>query len=76
MNPPTGCRFNTRCRFVRESCRRDDPALADDSGHATACPWWREFPPAPAIAGHIGQDKDRIRLDRLQAAFVATQEAT
>mgnify|MGYP003346974986 CR=1 FL=1 len=76
MNPPPGCRFNTRCRFARDSCRRDEPALADEAGHATACPWWREFPPAPAIAGHTGQNEDRIRLDRLQAAFVATQEAT
>ena len=77
MNPPSGCRFHTRCRFAMESCRRDDPALVDDGrSHATACPWWPEFPPSPAIAGHAGQNQDRIRLDRLQAAFVSAQEAT
>ena len=28
MNPPSGCRFHTRCRFAREACRRDVPVLA------------------------------------------------
>jgi peptide/nickel transport system ATP-binding protein/oligopeptide transport system ATP-binding protein len=77
MNPPPGCRFHTRCRFARESCRRDEPELTDDgSGHATACPWWPEFPPPPAIHETAGQDQDRLRLDRLQAAFVSQTEAT
>jgi peptide/nickel transport system ATP-binding protein/oligopeptide transport system ATP-binding protein len=77
MNPPGGCRFHTRCRYVRESCKRDEPALASDAaGHATACPWWPEFPPSPALAGHTGQDRDRQRLDRLQAAFIPEQEAS
>ncbi|HEY6982628.1 dipeptide ABC transporter ATP-binding protein [Reyranella sp.] len=74
--PPPGCRFHTRCPFARESCRRDVPALADDgTGHATACPWWPDFPPAPTLEAGGGQDQDRIRLDRLQAAFVP-QEAS
>ena len=77
INPPTGCHFHTRCRFAKESCRRDEPALADDgAGHATACPWWPEFPPSPVIFEAAGQDQDRIRLDRLQAAFVPQTEAT
>jgi peptide/nickel transport system ATP-binding protein/oligopeptide transport system ATP-binding protein len=76
MNPPSGCRFHTRCRFARESCKRDEPALVDDAGHATACPWWPEFPPLPALAGRAGQDQDKLRLDRLQAAFIPGQEAS
>ncbi len=76
MNPPSGCRFHTRCRFARESCRSDEPALVDDgAGHTTACPWWAEIPPAPALAGHVGQAQDKQRLDRLQAAFISQQEA-
>jgi len=27
MNPPPGCRFHTRCPFVRDSCRHDVPVL-------------------------------------------------
>jgi oligopeptide/dipeptide ABC transporter ATP-binding protein len=76
MNPPSGCRFHTRCRFAKESCRRDVPTLVDDgTGHATACPWWPEFPPPPAIRETTRQDQDRLRLDRLQAAFVSSTEA-
>ncbi len=74
--PPPGCRFHTRCRFAKESCRRDVPALTDDgTGHATACPWWPEFPPASMTIGAAARADDKARLDRLQAAFVK-QEAT
>ncbi|MBS0537419.1 MAG: dipeptide ABC transporter ATP-binding protein [Proteobacteria bacterium] len=82
LNPPPGCRFHTRCRYARESCRRDEPSLAyDDSpgsgtGHATACPWWPEFPPAPTVLEGTGRDQDKARLDRLQAAFVTGQEVS
>ena len=71
--PPPGCRFNTRCPFVRESCRVDVPALLDDgTGHATACPWWPELPAAPPLIAQGGTAQDRARLARLQAAFVST----
>jgi peptide/nickel transport system ATP-binding protein/oligopeptide transport system ATP-binding protein len=79
LNPPSGCLFHTRCAYAREACRRDVPALTDDgplghpSGHATACPYWPEFPPAPALVEATGQNQDRIRLARLQAAFVSAQ---
>jgi peptide/nickel transport system ATP-binding protein/oligopeptide transport system ATP-binding protein len=74
MNPPSGCRFHTRCCFAREACRHDVPVLADDgTDHATACPYWAEFPPAPVLAEARGQDQDRTRLERLQAAFVSAQ---
>jgi oligopeptide/dipeptide ABC transporter ATP-binding protein len=77
LNPPPGCHFHTRCAYARESCRRDAPPLALDGadGHATACPWWQELPPPAALAATARQEQDRLRLDRLQAAFV-TQEAT
>jgi peptide/nickel transport system ATP-binding protein/oligopeptide transport system ATP-binding protein len=74
MNPPPGCLFHTRCPFVREACRRDVPELTrDGTGHATACPYWPEFPPAALLREGHGQDQDRIRLERLQAAFVSDQ---
>ena len=77
MNPPSGCRFHTRCPFVRDSCRHDVPTLAGDgTGHATACPWWPDLPPAATLIATTMPDDDRRRLDRLQAAFVSQQEAT
>jgi oligopeptide/dipeptide ABC transporter ATP-binding protein len=71
--PPPGCRFHTRCPFVRESCRIDEPALIDaGAGHATACHWWSELPAPLPLIGHAGTEQDRDRLSRLQAAFVST----
>jgi oligopeptide/dipeptide ABC transporter ATP-binding protein len=81
VNPPSGCHFHTRCPFVKESCRRDVPQLVGDgstggTAHATACPWWPEFPAARILADGVREEKDRIRLDRLQAAFVSPTEVT
>jgi peptide/nickel transport system ATP-binding protein/oligopeptide transport system ATP-binding protein len=72
LSPPAGCRFHTRCPFVREACRHVEPALADDgTGHAVACPYWPEFPPAAGLAGEHEKNEDKVRLERLQAAFVS-----
>ena len=78
MNPPPGCRFHTRCRFARESCRRDVPVLADDgTGPCYGLPVVARVPAGAAmLADARGQDQDRTRLDRLQAAFVSQTEAT
>jgi peptide/nickel transport system ATP-binding protein len=38
INPPSGCRFHTRCAFAEGPCSAADPALAAiEAGHATAC---------------------------------------
>ena len=38
INPPAGCRFHTRCPYVIDRCRTEQPALAADAtGHAAAC---------------------------------------
>jgi oligopeptide/dipeptide ABC transporter ATP-binding protein len=38
MDPPSGCRFRTRCTEVFEACGRVDPALQDTGGdHLAAC---------------------------------------
>ncbi|MEK5640594.1 glutathione ABC transporter ATP-binding protein [Paenibacillus rhizosphaerae] len=37
-NPPSGCRFHTRCPFATDRCRQEEPALRQlDSGHHAAC---------------------------------------
>jgi oligopeptide/dipeptide ABC transporter ATP-binding protein len=41
---PEGCRFNPRCPFAQERCRRDIPGLAgDDPERRTACHFWPEI---------------------------------
>jgi len=38
INPPKGCRFNTRCPYVFDRCRSEEPALRPMAdGHVAAC---------------------------------------
>jgi peptide/nickel transport system ATP-binding protein/oligopeptide transport system ATP-binding protein len=38
INPPSGCAFHTRCRYVMERCKLETPALVDMGGqHQVAC---------------------------------------
>jgi peptide/nickel transport system ATP-binding protein len=60
-NPPSGCRFHTRCPYAREACREADPEEYDAGaeGQSAACfrvvddhPYW-ESDPLPD-AGEVG----------------------
>ena len=39
IDPPTGCRFHTRCRYATEICSQQEPPLVEygNQGHAAAC---------------------------------------
>ena len=37
MDLPSGCRFHTRCPYVQEICRSEEPELKEYSGHKCAC---------------------------------------
>jgi len=38
INPPSGCRFHTRCPYVFDRCRVEEPMLRDmDAGQKAAC---------------------------------------
>lgn len=45
ITPPQGCRFHTRCPFVRDDCKREPgPWLIDyGDGHLVACPYAQEI---------------------------------
>ncbi|MBV9537792.1 MAG: ATP-binding cassette domain-containing protein [Acidisphaera sp.] len=53
INPPSGCRFHTRCPHVQDVCRTKEPTLRpiDGAGHVSACHF--DIPvDADAIVGH------------------------
>jgi oligopeptide/dipeptide ABC transporter ATP-binding protein len=38
IHPPLGCRFHTRCPFVIDLCRKEEPLLEEvETGHKGAC---------------------------------------
>ena len=38
VNPPKGCRFHTRCKYVMDVCKEEEPPLTDRGrGHLAAC---------------------------------------
>lgn len=69
IDPPSGCRFHTRCPEAREACTEESPALLDVKGpnevdHRTACfreyndhAYWKS-PELTDDEGQMGTDLD------------------
>ena len=45
VNPPSGCKFHTRCKYVMDICRVEEPE-------------WREVEPGHFVACHLYNEKD------------------
>jgi oligopeptide transport system ATP-binding protein len=61
-DPPSGCRFRTRCPWARERCAAEEPLLRS----GVACHFWNELEPFTAGSQLTAVNE---RLSRLQAAF-------
>jgi oligopeptide transport system ATP-binding protein len=70
IDPPPGCHFHTRCRFVQPRCRTQTPTLdAISKGQSVACHFWRDIPAfSPATAPP--DNEATLRLEKLQSRFV------
>jgi peptide/nickel transport system ATP-binding protein len=41
INPPSGCRFHTRCHFAKEICKIEEPVKDQITGnHSVSCHFW------------------------------------
>ncbi|MBV9522539.1 MAG: ATP-binding cassette domain-containing protein, partial [Alphaproteobacteria bacterium] len=70
LDPPSGCRFHTRCPYARERCRIEEPDLADDGmGHRTACHFWREIGVPARLLPGPEELTPSPHLEKLQAFF-------
>jgi oligopeptide/dipeptide ABC transporter ATP-binding protein len=68
LNPPSGCRFHTRCPHAIPRCRVEQPELRSDAaGHSTACHRTAELPPPDGVVPADGAFSPS--LERLVAAF-------
>jgi oligopeptide/dipeptide ABC transporter ATP-binding protein len=55
LNPPSGCRFHTRCPVAIARCSQEEPAFKDyGGGHLAAC-WLLEQPQATVAPHNIGE---------------------
>ena len=76
VDPPSGCRFHTRCPWATEVCSTDEPPLADyANGQAAACHHPQNVDPETIARAEIAPDSPESASDRLPAPEEAAATA-
>ena len=72
IDPPSGCRFHTRCAFAQDVCSQQMPAFVKTtSGHGVACLRWQ------AGSGYVATPEFAdLQEDTLMALTAFTKAAT
>lgn len=75
INPPSGCRFRTRCPHAQERCSQEVPELRPvdaSSAQVVACHFWEKIQAPPSVVQTAPVNE---RLLRLQKAFSTSSVA-
>ena len=77
VNPPSACRFHTRCPHATEVCSEKEPPLAEyGDGHAAACHHPRNVDGKLVAAAEVAPDSPESASDVLPADAERTPVAT
>ncbi len=65
-NPPSGCRFHTRCPFRQATrCHDEEPVLVElKPGHRVSCHWARDIAAGRITASAAAHDPTAVREDQ------------
>ncbi|WP_262029869.1 ABC transporter ATP-binding protein [Microvirga sp. Mcv34] len=69
LNPPSGCRFHTRCIYARQACSENvQDLLQAGDGHSVRCQFWEHLDDVSQQTARSGDDASREPMARAMSA--------